>query len=105
MGGPREDGRGLPARAAQVVAAARDGFREIWLRSDASRTPLATVERFDLRTWSWTTLPPMSLPRVGAAMAVANGTVLVLGGRSAERRGATLAAVECFDLSTATWKA
>ena len=58
--------------------------------------PLATVEKYDPRTNTWSTLADMSVCRGGAGLAALCGRLYVVGGHDGSEY---LSSVECFDPS------
>jgi N-acetylneuraminic acid mutarotase len=65
---------------------------------------LVTTERYDPATNTWTLLAPMGTPRYGhRATLLANGQVLVTGGRGGIPGPGALASAERYDPATNTW--
>ena len=64
---------------------------------DPNDAVLATVERYDLATGTWTTLAPLNTPREGAVAAYLGGKLYVAGGR--DPAGNALRSVEVFEAS------
>ncbi|MFB9705193.1 Kelch repeat-containing protein, partial [Rhodococcus aetherivorans] len=61
---------------------------------------VATVERYDPATDTWTQLPDMPTPRGGLGVTHLDGRIVAVGGEEPTR---VLADVEAFDLTTGTW--
>ncbi len=65
---------------------------------------LVTTERYDPATNTWTLLAPMGIPRYAhRATLLANGQVLVTGGRGGIPSPGALASAERYDPATNTW--
>lgn len=67
---------------------------------DDSGHPCAVVEQYDLAIGKWEVLPPMSVPRVAAAVAALLGQLFVCGGFDGMQR---LNSAERFDVFTQCW--
>ena len=66
---------------------------------------VGAVDVYDIRTGRWSTSSaPLPTPRAGAASAVVDGRLLVIGGESV-RQQAAHAEVEAYDPATGTWQA
>lgn len=65
--------------------------------------PVATVEAYDAKTNSWTTVAPMPTPRGQLAAGVVNGVLYALGGT--DQDGHVIATVEAYDPTTNRWQA
>merc|ERR1719401_2713873 len=68
---------------------------------DGSR-PLNSMERYDPRTRTWQTLPPMQRARYSCAVTVQGHRIFVFGGELAD--AATQATVEVYDTQLGTWE-
>ena len=75
-------------------------------RSEARRTtlpptyPYPAAPRYDPLQNSWSTMPPMTTPRSGHAMAALGGKIFAIGGYDGEDR---LSSVEFFSPWTGKW--
>lgn len=68
---------------------------------DADEMPSAVASRLDfLAAGAWEALPPMVVPRIGAAAAVLAGCLYVCGGSNHE---GIVAVAECFDPVSTVW--
>lgn len=65
------------------------------------RLALTSVERLDVSSGTWDTLPHMATRRFGAAVGSLNGCLFVCGGNDGD---ALLNSVERFDLEEGAWK-
>ena len=65
------------------------------------------LERYDPASDTWTTLSPMPTARAGAAKAVIDNGIYVIGGRQTDSpcSGLPLPTVERYDIDTDTWSA
>ncbi len=69
-------------------------------------TPRSDLRRYDPDADTWLTLAPMPTPRAGAAAAVVDDAIFVIGGRAATGgpcAGSPLSVVERYDINTDTW--
>ncbi len=71
--------------------------------SGAGGQVLATVERYDIATDSWTTVASLLSPRQDLAAATVGGKIYVFGG--CDSAGSFLADVDVYDPTTDTWSA
>src|SRR5713226_5372595 len=72
----------------------------------ADGTPRSDLRRYDPDADTWLTLAPMPTPRAGAAAAVVDDAIFVIGGRTATGgpcTGGPLSVVERYDIVTDTW--
>lgn len=67
---------------------------------DVSTKGPTTVDRFDLRTNTWTSVASMTGRRVQFGVSVFDGKIYVVGGRDGLK---TLSTVECWDPSAKAW--
>lgn len=81
-----------------MLAGAAVGDSIFAIGGKASSAALSTVERFGLRSGSWSQAPPLAGERYEAAVAVLDSSIYVLGGWGG------LDAVERLDLGAAAWK-
>jgi N-acetylneuraminic acid mutarotase len=65
--------------------------------------PVANLEMYDPETDTWTRLSPMSLARVGPAVAVLNGKIYVMGGFDPMQYWSANPTVEIYDIKTGRW--
>jgi len=63
---------------------------------------VGTLEVYDPLNDSWAVLTPMSIPRVGPAVAVVDGKIYVMGGFNRDTWSAN-PTVEVYDIATDTW--
>lgn len=76
------------------------GRTETYATVTTTSAASTTVHEFDPETGGWRSRQPMPTPRTGAAAAVRDGKIFVVGGASA---GQAVAAVEIYDPATNTW--
>jgi N-acetylneuraminic acid mutarotase len=67
------------------------------------KNPIADLEMYDPAMDTWTRLSPMSLARVGPAVAVLNGKIYVMGGFDPEQYWSANPTVEIYDIKTGRW--
>ncbi|MCS6862214.1 MAG: hypothetical protein NZT92_18065, partial [Abditibacteriales bacterium] len=65
---------------------------------------VATMEEYNPATDTWRQLRPMSMPRVGPAVAALRGKIYVFGGFNRNTWSAN-SSVEIYDIATNTWSA
>jgi N-acetylneuraminic acid mutarotase len=69
--------------------------------SDA--TPLATVERYDINTDTWTTVAPLPTPRSDVGVIAHGGKIYVIGGCTGLGSGTVSNEVDIYHPTTNTW--
>jgi N-acetylneuraminic acid mutarotase len=72
----------------------------------AGAAPLSDLRRYDPDADTWLTLASMNTPRAGAAAAIQDDAIFVIGGRAATGgpcTGSPLSVVERYDIMTDTW--
>lgn len=94
----------LPERVDHPVVAAHEG--DLYVAGGWKDTePTGAVWRYTLESQSWAELPPLEVPRGGAAGAVLDGRLYVVGGSSGPHTGRVLptGVVEVFDFAAGRW--
>ena len=95
------DAAPIPTPREHVAGSAGGGFvYAIGGRQLSSSKNLATFERFDPATNTWTSLPPMPTARGGLGAACFDGRLVVAGG---ELPRDVLGTVEAYDVDTGMW--
>jgi len=89
----------LGLTASHIVHPDGDDFVYACGGSDGSDV-LASVERLNVREGTWSSAPPMSIPRLGHAAAVVNNRLYVIGGYDGKE---PLDTFECFDPAIGKW--
>lgn len=74
-----------------------------WHGRHGQQQPSRTMERFDPAAGVWEDMPPMSVPRGGAASAAAQGRLYVCGGFDGGMQ--PLDSAECFAVAAGVWEA
>ncbi len=96
----------MPTRRENLAVGVAGGFLYAFggfgLGQLFNNVPLATVERYDPQTNTWTSIPSMPTARSGAAAASAGGLIFVVGGQGT---GTYLPTVEVFDAASSSWAA
>ncbi len=80
----------LPARAEAAYGDTTHGGFLYVIGGGDSGVPLPNLERYDPVLDAWTTLAPMNAARAGAAAAVIDDGIFVIGGRQSTKPGAQL---------------
>jgi len=97
----------LPARAEAAYGDTTHGGFLYVIGGDNSAGVLSDLQRYDPVTDTWTTLTSMPTPRAGAAAAVIDDGIFVIGGRQSTggpcSGGPYSGAVERYDVDTDTW--
>src|SRR5215472_1208044 len=97
----------LPARSDAAYGETTHGGFLYVIGGGNSGTALSDVERYDPVLDSWTTLAPMPTARAGAAAAVIDDGIFVIGGRLSTSGpcsgGPYVGTVEKYDVDTGTW--
>ncbi len=97
----------LPARAEAAYGDTTHGGFLYVIGGDNSAGLLSDLQRYDPVTDTWTTLTSMPTPRAGAAAAVIDDGIFVIGGRQSTggpcSGGPYSGAVEKYDIDTDTW--
>ncbi len=97
----------LPARAEAAYGDTTHGGFLYVIGGGDSGVPLPNLERYDPVLDAWTTLAPMNAARAGAAAAVIDDGIFVIGGRQSTNGpcsgGPYLQTVEKYDIDTNTW--
>lgn len=91
-----------------AVAAALNGVVYVIGGADSgvAQAVLSTVDAFNITTATWSTKTPMPTPRYGAAAAVVNNRICVVGGvnlLSGPSNTPALDTMECYDPATDAW--
>jgi N-acetylneuraminic acid mutarotase len=97
----------LPARAGAASGeTTQDGFLYV-IGGESSTGVLSDLQRYDPVTDTWTTLMSMTNARAGAAAAVIDDSIFVIGGRQSTggpcSGGPYLNSVEKYNIDTNTW--
>src|SRR5712691_4872400 len=99
----------LPARAEAAYGETTHGGFLYVIGGGNSGVALPNLERYDPVLNAWTTLAPMPTARAGAAAAVIDDGIFVIGGRQSTSGpcsgGPYLQTVEKYDIDTDTWSA
>ena len=98
----------LPARSEAAYGDTTHGGFLYVIGGDNSAGVLSDLQRYDPVTDTWTTLTSMSTPRAGAAAAVIDDGIFVIGGRASASgpcSGPSMTTVEKYDIDTDTWTA
>src|SRR6266446_8781926 len=97
----------LPARAEAASGETTHGGFLYVIGGGNSGVALPNLERYDPVLDAWTTLAPMNAARAGAAAAVIDDGIFVIGGRQSTNGpcsgGPYLTTVEKYDIDTNTW--
>jgi len=97
----------LPARAEAAYGDTTHGGFLYVIGGDNSAGVLSDLQRYDPVTDTWTTLTSMPTARAGAAAAVIDDGIFVIGGRQSTSGpcsgGPYLGTVEKYDVDTNTW--
>jgi N-acetylneuraminic acid mutarotase len=97
----------LPARAGAASGDTTQGGFLYVIGGESSTGVLADLQRYDPVMDTWTTLMSMPTARAGAAAAVIDDGIFVIGGRQSINGpcsgGPYLATVEKYDIDTNTW--
>ena len=99
----------LPARAEAAYGETTHGGFLYVIGGGNSGVALSDLQRYDPVLNAWTTLAPMPTARAGAAAAVIDDGIFVIGGRQSTSGpcsgGPYLQTVEKYDIDTDTWSA
>ncbi len=97
----------MPARADAASGDTTHGGFLYVIGGGNSGVPLSDLQRYDPVLDAWTTLSPMNTARAGAAAAVIDDGIFVIGGRQSTggpcSGGPYLTTVEKYDIDTDTW--
>ncbi len=97
----------MPARAEAASGETTHGGFLYVIGGGNSGVALPNLERYDPVLDAWTTLAPMNAARAGAAAAVIDDGIFVIGGRQSTNGpcsgGPYLQTVEKYDIDTNTW--
>jgi N-acetylneuraminic acid mutarotase len=97
----------LPARAGAASGDTTHGGFLYVIGGESSTGVLSDLQRYDPVTDTWTTLMSMTNARAGAAAAVIDDSIFVIGGRQSTggpfSGGPYLTTVERYDIDTNTW--
>src|SRR5258708_28724312 len=97
----------LPARAGAASGETTHGGFLYVIGGESSTGVLSDLQRYDPVMDMWTTLMPMNTARAGAAAAVIDDGIFVIGGRQSTSGpcsgGPYLTTVEKYDIDTDTW--
>lgn len=90
-----------PTYPSSIGYGSRDPTKSIYAIGGWDRNrPLASVERYDVKSDEWTEIKPMSSPRFGMGVAIHENSIYVIGGHDGENY---LKTIERYDLIKNKW--